>query len=194
MKSSQTVRLVLMAMLAAISVVLVMLLRTPLLMAAPHLEYDMADVPVLLGTMMFGILPGLCILLIVSVIQAFLLGGNGWIGLLMHFVASGVLVVVVGLFHCRNIKWWKTILGMVLGTIAMAVVMVPMNLIIAPIFFGSSMKDVVEMLVPIIIPFNLLKAGINCVITFVLLKALTPITSKNSQLFLKCKINQLKNG
>lgn len=193
MKSSHTVRLVLMAMLAATSIVLVILLRTPLLMAAPHLEYDMADVPVLLGTMMFGILPGLCILLIVSVVQAFLLGGNGWIGLLMHFVASGMLVVIVGLFHYRNIKWWKTILGMALGTITMAAVMVPMNLIMAPIFFGSSMKAVIEMLIPIIIPFNLLKAGINCVITFVLLKALTPIVTKNVQLFSKCNISKLKS-
>ena len=47
LQRGRTRRLVEMAMLAAISIVLVMLIRIPLIPAAPFLEYDMADVPVL---------------------------------------------------------------------------------------------------------------------------------------------------
>ncbi|MDD2362682.1 MAG: ECF transporter S component [Oscillospiraceae bacterium] len=188
MKSSKIVRLCMMAMLSAIAVVLVMMYRTPLLAAAPYMEYDMADIPVLIATMMFGIFPGLAVLLLVSVIQAFLLGGNSWMGLIMHFVASGTLVIIVGLFHCKADKRWKTILGMVLGTLGMAAVMIPMNLILTPIFLGQAIKDVIAMLIPVIIPFNLLKAGINCAITFVLMAILNPIIKKNPQIFSACNI------
>ncbi|MDD2418064.1 MAG: ECF transporter S component [Oscillospiraceae bacterium] len=188
MNTTKIVRLSMMAMLSAIAVVLVILYRTPLLAAAPYMEYDMADVPVLIATMMFGVLPGLSVLLLVSVIQAFLLGGNGWIGLVMHFIASGTLVLIVGLFRCKTVRGWKTVLGMVLGTLGMAAVMIPMNLILAPLFLGQTVKAVVAMLIPIIVPFNILKAGINCAITFILMTALSPIMKKTPQLFPGCKI------
>lgn len=43
-----------MAMLAAVAVVSVYFIKFPLLPSAPFLEYDIADVPVLIGTMLFG--------------------------------------------------------------------------------------------------------------------------------------------
>ena len=43
-----------MAMLAAISIVLVSIVHFPLFPAAPFLEYDPADVPILIGTFAFG--------------------------------------------------------------------------------------------------------------------------------------------
>lgn len=73
-------------MLAAISIVLVAFVRIPLIPAVPFLEYDMADAPILIAALLFGTVPSLAILFIVSVIQAFLFGGNGWIGLVMHFL------------------------------------------------------------------------------------------------------------
>ena len=97
------VRMAQMGMLAAIAIVLVTVTQFPIIPAAPFMKYDMADVPILLGTLLFGTLPGLVILVVVSLIQAFLLGGDGWIGLVMHVVASGALVVLVGQFsRCHN--------------------------------------------------------------------------------------------
>ena len=71
----RTRRLVEMAMLAAISIVLVMLIRIPLIPAAPFLEYDMADVPVLLAAFLISPGAGLLVLFVVSVIQAFIQEG-----------------------------------------------------------------------------------------------------------------------
>lgn len=171
----------LLAMLAAIAVVMMMVIHIPF-PPAPFLKYDMADVPILLGTMMFGVLPGLSILLITSVIQAFAISADGWVGLVMHFVASGALVILVGLFHKWHYKWSETMLGMVLGTLAMTAVMIPMNLILTPLFTGTPLQAVID-LIPVIIAFNLLKAGLNCIVTGLLFKALTPIARKNPRVF-----------
>ena len=92
---TDVVALVQMGMLAAIAVVLVMLIHFPIIPAVSFIEYDMADVPVLIGTLLYGPIPGLLILLVASLVQAFILGINGWVGFVMHFVASGAMVLLV---------------------------------------------------------------------------------------------------
>lgn len=180
--NSGVVRMAQMGMLAAISIVLVAFVRIPLIPAVPFLEYDMADAPILIGTLLFGTVPSLTILFIVSVIQAFLFGGNGWVGLVMHFFASGSLVVLVGLFYKHRQKFSSAVIGMVLGTIAMTVIMIPMNYIFTVHFFGTPKAVVDAMMLPGIIPFNLIKAGLNSIIAGIIFKALTPFISRNKDI------------
>lgn len=170
------------AMLAAISLVLVAFVRIPLVPAAPFLEYDMADAPIVIAALLFGSGPALAVLFVVSVIQAFLFGGNGWVGLVMHFVASGLLVVLAGEFYKRKHKFLDAIIGLVLGTLAMTLVMVPMNYIFTVHFFGMPKAVVDSLMLPAIIPFNLLKAGLNSVIAAVLFKSLHTFVQKNREM------------
>ena len=176
------VRMAQMGMLAAIAIVLVTVTQFPIIPAAPFMKYDMADVPILLGTLLFGTLPGLVILVVVSLIQAFLLGGDGWIGLVMHVVASGALVVLVGQFSRWHNKFRETVVGMVLGPLAMTALMIPLNLVLTSYFQGVPMQAVVDMILPVIIPFNLIKASANCVITAVVFKALQPFIRRHKEL------------
>ncbi len=176
------VRMAQMGMLAAISIVLVAFVHIPLIPAVPFLEYDMADAPILIGTLLFGTVPSLTILFIVSVIQAFLFGGNGWVGLVMHFFASGSLVLLVGLLYKWQQKFSSAVIGMVLGTIAMTAIMIPMNYIFTVHFFGTPKAVVDAMMLPGIIPFNLIKAGLNSVIAGILFKALTPFIRRNKDM------------
>ena len=54
-----TVRLAKMAMLVAISIVLVALVHFPIFPAVAFLEYDPADIPILIGTFAFGPVAGI---------------------------------------------------------------------------------------------------------------------------------------
>jgi riboflavin transporter FmnP len=112
-----------------------------------------------------------------------LFGGNGWVGLLMHVVASGALVVLVGQCHQYNHKFSSVIVGMILGTIAMTALMVPMNYIFTVHVYGTPKAVVDAVMLPGIIPFNLIKAGLNSLIAGILFKALTPFINKNKELF-----------
>ncbi len=73
-QSSKTIRLAQMGLLAAVAVILVAFVQDSPFPRRPFSVYDMADVPVLIGTLLYGTLPWVAILLVVSVIQAFLLG------------------------------------------------------------------------------------------------------------------------
>lgn len=156
-----------MAMLVAISIVSLYVI--PLISffpSAPYLQYDMADVPVLVGTMLFGPGSGLIILLLVSLLQGVTISAaSGWVGIVMHFCASGALVVVAGLFYRKWKTVWSLIIGLIIGSLAMTALMIPLNLFFTVRFFGVPYNAVKGMLLPVIIPFNLLKSWLNSLIT-----------------------------
>lgn len=171
-----------MGLLAAISIVLVLLLRIPLFPSHPYLEYDMADVPVLLGAYLLGPGPGMIILCVVSVIQAFFLGGNGIIGMTMHICASGVLLLTAALVYRALGKSTKAmIISLIAGTLAMALVMIPLNLIFTVHFLGTPREAVIALLPTVIVPFNLIKAGLNCFLFFLLCKSIGFLFEKRKQ-------------
>ena len=68
MKTS-TKKLTTMAMLAALSIVLISIVHFPLFPSAPWMEYDPADIPIFIGTFLFGPISGLLLTVAVSVIQ-----------------------------------------------------------------------------------------------------------------------------
>ena len=60
MKREQIKKLVVMAMLAALSMVLVAAIHVPLIPVVSFLEYDPADIPILIATMAYGPVAGWC--------------------------------------------------------------------------------------------------------------------------------------
>ena len=90
------------AMMTAVSMVLLLLVRIPF-PPAPFLVYDPADVPIYITAFAFGPAAGLIVTLVVCLIQAFMLGGDGLYGFLMHFVATGIVAVVIAP-HVRSFR------------------------------------------------------------------------------------------
>ncbi len=178
-KSNTVIRTAIMAMLTALSIVLIYTIRLPLIPAAPFLEYDAADIPVLIGSMLLGPVAGLIILLAVCIIQALTVSASsGIIGFFMHFIASSVLVLVSSLIYKKKKTPISLLVGLILGSLAMTVVMIPLNLIFTGIFMGQGTQTVVQMLIPAIIPFNLLKAGINSAVTFAVFTPISEILKR----------------
>lgn len=175
--NNKTIKLIKMAMLCAISLVLVLLVRIPLPMA-PFLVYDPADIPIYIGAFAFGPLAGLAITFIVSFVQAFVLGGDGFIGFFMHMIATGSFVLVSGLIYKKNKTRKGAIIGLICGTITMTIIMLMWNVIITPIFLGVPREAVMAMLFTLILPFNLAKAGINSIVTFITYKSIAKFLHK----------------
>ena len=172
--SMNTKKLITMAMFIAISIVLVALIHFPIFPAVAFLEYDPADVSILIGTFAFGPLAGCVLTVIVSVIQGVTVSASsGLYGIIMHIIATCALVVVAGnVRKLRKGTVWM-IISLAVGCLAMVGVMAIANLIITPLFMGVPTELVKELLIPAILPFNLVKAGINSIIAFVVYKPLS---------------------
>ncbi|WRS28282.1 ECF transporter S component [Oscillospiraceae bacterium MB08-C2-2] len=182
-KSIFSVRqLVAQGMLAAIGVVLVTLVEIPIFPTAAYLKYDPADIPILIGSLLFGPVSGVLLTIVVSFLQSFAIhGSSGVVGFIMHVTATSAMAFAVGLLSRKNPTGIR--LGAVLacGCVIMTVVMVGMNLLVTPIFFGLTREKVAETLVPVVIPFNLLKSGINSLVAFGIYRAMGGFLRKISE-------------
>ncbi len=163
--------------LAALSLVAIIFIRIPIFPAAPFLVYDMADIPILLGTLLLGPLAGEAILLIVCLIQAFFLGGDGIIGFCMHFIASSAMVLVMGLINKYKQSFLSLCVSAAAAILAMTVVMIPVSYIFYPLY-NIPVQAVSDMLWPIIIPFNLIKSGANSILSVIIYLAVKPVANR----------------
>ena len=185
--SANTRKLTTLAMLAALAIVLVALIHFPLVPAAPFLEYDPADIPIFIGTFLFGPAAGLALTGHVAFTGSFAVFGTGRaydqsvtvsaasgpIGIIMHFLATGTFVLLAGNLYRAHRTRKAALLGLAAGTLAMTAVMCVCNLVFTPLFMGSPVGEVVKLLLPAIIPFNLAKAAINSVITYLVYKPIS---------------------
>lgn len=168
------------AMMTAVSLVLLLIVRIPF-PPAPFLVYDPADVPIYITAFAFGPAAGLIVTFVVCIIQAFMLGGDGIYGFLMHFVATGLVALVIGTMYKRSKTRKTALISLVTAVIVATIVMCVMNLIVTPLYMGAPREAVVAMLPTAIIPFNLLKAGLNAVLTLVLYKRVSPFLHRGSE-------------
>lgn len=172
-------RMVMIAVFSAISIVLVALLHVPLFPAAPFLEYDMADVPIIIVTFLYGPLAGLFTTVIVSVLQGLTVSaGSGFIGILMHIFATGCYVLVAGNLYKRHRSLGGEIASLGCGTAAMVAVMTLWNMLLTPLFMKAPFEQVMQLMLPAIIPFNLIKAGGNSLIAYFVFKAIEQVMKR----------------
>ena len=162
MKKKNLRKLTVMGLLCAVSVILVSIIHFPLFAAAPFLEYDPADVPIFIATFSFGPVAGFLVTIVTSVIQGTTVSASsGLYGILMHIISTGSFCLVSGVTY----KKFHTKKGA-----AITLVMIPANLFITPYFMGAPVSVIKGLLLPVIIPFNFIKAAVNSVITFLLYK------------------------
>ncbi len=163
------------SILVALSIIAGYFIHFPILPQAPFLLYDPGSVFLLIGSFKLGPKTGLLMCFLTAILFALITGQGGPYGALMNFLATGTLVFVSSQIYLLHHNKKGAILGITLGTLAMTLIMIPANLIITPLYLGVDRGIVVNMLIPAIIPFNLLKGIISGFITFILYKRLYPL-------------------
>jgi len=175
---SRTLMLAKMALMVAISFICTFI-HFPILPMAPFLEFEVSDIPILISGFVFGPLPGFVIGVVSIMLRALIMSPpSGPYGLLMHVIAISVFVVVASLIYkkFKTRKWG--LIALIIGGLAMTAVMIPANLLITPLFLGMPVEVIQAMILPILLPFNILKMAINTAVVFLLYKRLSPFLHK----------------
>ena len=157
-----------MAMLAALAVAANIFLRIPGI--GGFLTYEPKDVILTIGGFIVGPIAGILMSLVVCLIEMVTVDTTGLIGLLMNFLASAVFIGVSTVIYSRKKTLSRAIIGLIAGSLSMLVIMLLWNYIMTPIFMGVPREAVLEMFVPLLIPFNLLKAALNSALVLFLYK------------------------
>ena len=111
---------------------------------------------------------------IVSVVQAFTVSAaSGWVGMVMHIISTGALVVISGIIYKKFHTFKGAFAALAAGSISMVLVMIPMNLFFTVRFYGVPYDAVVAMLPTAILPFNIIKSLTNSLIVILVYKPLS---------------------
>ncbi len=173
MRKEQIKKLVVMAMLAALSVMLIAAIHLPLIPAVAFLEYDPADIPILIGAMAYGPAAGLVLTVVAAVIQGTFISTTGPWGILMHIIATGAMSFVASTIYKYRRTRSGAAIGLVCGTLVRGLVMVPANHFITPVWMGAPTEAVDSLMLSGILPFNLLVGAINSAVTFLVYKTVS---------------------
>ena len=174
-KYFSTKKLTLFAMFAALAYVIVMLFKLfpiPLFPAASFLTYEPKDVIITIAGFLFGPLASAIISLVVSLVEMFTVSDTGPIGALMNFLSTCSFSCTAALIYKKIHTGKGALLGLLCGSLAMIAVMLLWNWLITPIYMGYPREAVEAMLVPVFLPFNAIKAGLNSAVTLFLYKPL----------------------
>lgn len=162
--------LVTIALLCAISVLL-SFVEFPLLPGVTWLKYDASAMPALVCGFAFGPAAGLACGIVSCIAHGILMAD--FTGALMN------IIIIVGIvwpsaFVYKRIHSLKgAFLGLGLGIVGATAMAVLGNLLLTPAWLGVPFDAVVAMIIPILIPFNLLKGFLNAILTIVVYKAIS---------------------
>ena len=168
-------KLVLLAMLAAVSYIIVALIRIPVVL---FLNYEPKDVIVTIGGFLLGPMASFLVSLVVSLVEMVTFSSTGPIGALMNLLSTCAFACTASFVYKKRHTMAGAIWGLGLGAVMMIAVMLLWNWLITPLYMGVSREAVEGMLLPMFLPFNALKACLNSAFVLILYKPLVSALRK----------------
>lgn len=164
-------------MLCAMAMAVNLLISFPMIPSVAFLKYDPKDIVIVMGGFIFGPMSAFIMSVICAVLEILFRGGT-ILDVLMNVISTSTFACVAAFLYKKNHSRRGAVTGLVLGALLSTACMLLWNFIITPIYFSIPRAEVVKLLLPGILPFNLLKTGLNACITFVFFKGVVKALRK----------------
>lgn len=165
-----TRQLVTMALMCAIAS-LFSFVQIPLIPGVSFLTYDPSLMPAMVCGFAFGPGAGIAVGSIAAVIHGLILGE--WVGSLMNIFATAFFVLPAALLYRRMHTLKGAIAGLVISVITATAGAILVNLTIGVWFYYGSADVIIPLILPALLPFNLVKTILNALLTLVVYKAIS---------------------
>ena len=169
-RKPDTRRLVTLALFAALAYMAVFLIRIPVVL---FLKYEPKDVLLVISGFLYGPVAGVVTSAVVALVEMVTISDTGPIGLVMNILSSVCFVLPAALIYRRDRTLRGAVIGLISGALAMVAAMLLWNYAITPLYMELPRAAVADMLLPVFLPFNALKGGLNASLTLLLYKPLT---------------------
>lgn len=165
--NSQTRKLTTIGMLCAVTYVIMAVGRIPVVL---FLKYDPSDVIVTLGGLIWGPMTSCIVSIVVASVEMVTVSSTGILGCIMNIVQTVSFACTASAIYRKKRTMSGAVIGLSAGCITSVLLMMLWNYLITPLYMGYSREAVAELLLPVFLPFNLLKSVLNAALTFVLYK------------------------
>ncbi|OFK23899.1 ECF transporter S component [Olsenella sp. HMSC062G07] len=163
-----TKRIAVTALFCAVAAIATLFLEFPILPGVSWLKYDPSGIVALIAGFAFGPATGAVVSVIPYLVH--LATASGIYGVIMAVLATFSLVMPAALIYQRDTTYRGAVVGMVVGTVVCIVACIVGNVIVTPFYTGMPTDAVLGLVVPALLPFNLAKIAINCVVTGIVYK------------------------
>ena len=160
-------RITTIAMLCALAYVVMAVGRVPVVL---FLKYDPKDVVITLGGLIWGPMTACLVSVLVSVLEMFTVSDTGILGCIMNILSTCAFACTASAIYRKKRTLAGAVAGLAAGCAVMVSAMLLWNYLITPIYQGLPREAVAAMLVPVFLPFNLVKGGMNMATTLLLYK------------------------
>ena len=134
------------------------------------LSYEPKDAIIVIAGLMFGPVSSVIMAILVSFIEMITISSTGPYGFLMNAIATCAFVLPPTILYSKSRTKKSAVIGLIGGALCMTVCMLLWNYIITPFYMGVDRSVVSSMLLPVFLPFNLTKGGMNACIALLLYK------------------------
>ena len=177
---SSLIKQVKIAVLSGMAFMIMLLPHVPIFPPAPFLTYDASEVPALLGGFALGPWAGMAIVIVKNLlILLYRFGPAHLVGIPMNTLAGCALVGVSASFYWRGKSMRTAAIGLLLGTLAMAAVMIPANYLIFDTIMGimnlTPSFSVSFYVLALCTPFNLIKGLLSSLLAFLIYKRVSAV-------------------
>jgi len=162
-------KLVGMATFAALAYGVTFVFRIPV----QFLTFDAKDALLTIAAFIYGPLAALIMSLIPALIEFITISSTGFWGFLMNYASSACFSFVASLIYKYRRSFNGAIVGLYSAVIATTAIMMPLNIIITPIFMNVPRGMVIDLIPSLLLPFNFAKALMNAAIAMLLYKPIS---------------------
>lgn len=163
-----TRRIAVTALFCAVSACATLFLEFPILPGVEWLKYDPSGAIALVAGFAFGPATGAAVSVLPYLVH--LATQSGVYGMLMAVLATLSLVLPASLVYRRDTTRRGAVLGMVVGAVVCLAACILGNLVVTPLYSGMPVQAVVALIVPALLPFNLVKIAVNCILAYLVYK------------------------
>lgn len=167
-----TKTLVSLAMLTAIAYV-VMYLSKALPSVYDILDFDFKDTIICIGGFVFGPVAAAAVSVAVAFIEMVTISTTGPWGFLMNALATCAFCCTASYIYKKRHTMKGAMAGLICGTVVLTIAMLLWNYLATPIYLKMPREAVADLLVPVFLPFNLVKGVLNAALTLVLYQPVT---------------------
>ncbi len=135
------------------------------------LSLDAGDIVIVIASFIYGPVSGVVVSLI-SALASFLYSGTGFWGFLMDFASSAAFVFVASFIYSRKRDFKSAVIGIGVSVVTTTALMMPLNILITPIYTGASAGYVITLIPVLLLPFNFAKTLFNGAASLLIYKPL----------------------
>lgn len=168
-KSFSTKQLVTLGLFCAIAYICVFVFRIPMVQ---WLKYEPKDAVIVMAGFLFGPMSVVLISVVVSVLEFATISDTGLWGLLMNVISTCSFAFTAAVVYKYHRSRRGAYIGLFSGFVLMVGVMILWNYLVTPFYMGVPRGEVAKLLIPVFLPFNVIKGALNTALTLLIYKPL----------------------